>query len=301
MTQDKLNLENINSQAKENYSKFVLDSENKYRNQILNISKKIKDSHGQIRFVLIAGPSSSGKTTTSKILEKAIENEGFDALALSIDDFFVEREETPKWENGEYNFETADAVDWTLMAKCLSELIKGKEVLLPTFNFLTGKKEFNTKKSIDENTIIVIEGLHALNPILDNIIPVRQALKVYISTNTNIYYNNKLYYSNEEIRLYRRIIRDLYNRGASIDDTLKIWERVRNGERLYIDPFVETAEYTVNTFHDYELCVYKDLFLNLKNDTKSFKDIVTKLTPFEDIHKSAVPNDSLLNEFIPQN
>ena len=298
---EKLTVEYINSNITNDCAKFIEFCENSYKSQIYEIAQKVKNSNGEIKFVMLAGPSSSGKTTTSKILVDAIKKQGFFAKELSLDDFFVNRIETPKWEDGRYNYETFESIDWNLFSECMSCLLEGKPVNLPTYNFVTGEKEFYGKTTVDENTVFIIEGLHALNPIIDKVIPKRNSIKVYISTNTEIEFKNKKYISNTDVRLFRRIIRDFHTRATTVDQTLESWQTVRLGENLYIDPFVEQAEILINTFHPYELCVYKSIFKTFENNSKSLDDIKKTLSVFEELEKNVVPKDSVLQEFIPKN
>ncbi len=301
MTKETLTVDYINTEVKNNANEFIDFCENNYRNQIYEIVKNVKNSNGAIHFVLIAGPSSSGKTTSSKILANMLKAEGYTALAISLDDFFVERHETPMWDDGEYNYETADAIDWVLFSKCMKGLLDGNPVFLPTYNFATGHKEFFGETIMKEKTIFVVEGLHALNPIIDNYIPKRKSFKVYIETNSDIKLNNELYIENDSVRLYRRIIRDLFTRSTSVEKTLYLWRKVIIGESLYIDPFIDTADFTVNTFHPYELCVYKTLFCELKSSSSLLEEFEKKLMVFENLQKTVVPKNSVLQEFIPQN
>ena len=298
---EKLTVEYINNQIDKNCDEFVKQCEDKYKSQIFEVAKKVKDSNGTIQFVMVAGPSSSGKTTTSKILVDALKDNGFFAKELSLDDFFVNRLSTPKWEDGSYNYETSDAIDWNLFSKCMSDLLEGKSVKLPTYNFVTGEKEFFGETKLQENTVFIIEGLHALNPIIDNIIPKRKSFKIYISTNTTVENDNQEYIANNTVRLFRRIIRDFHTRATTVEDTLENWERVKLGENLYIDPFVEQAEFSINTFHPYELSVYKNIFATFQNQCESLDEIKHILSVFTELDKSIVPQDSVIQEFIPKN
>ena len=298
---EKITVEYINNSVENNYVEFVEQCENKYKSQIFEVVKKVKDSNGTIQFVMVAGPSSSGKTTTSKILVDVLKANGFFAKELSLDDFFVNRLNTPKWEDGTYNYETFESIDWNLFSNCMSSLLEGKSVKLPTYNFMSGEKEFYGETKLQENTVFIIEGLHALNPIIDNIIPKRKSFKIYISTNTTIKKDKQEYISNDTVRLFRRIIRDFHTRATTVEDTLKNWQRVKLGENLYIEPFVEQAEYFINTFHPYELCIYKTIFETFQNDCESLNEIKKVLEVFKNLDKTLVPKDSVIQEFIPKN
>lgn len=297
---EQISIEKINLQINENAENFVLECENNYKNQINNVVSELK-TNNNIKFIMIAGPSSSGKTTTSKILKEMLETENINALALSLDDYFLERIETPLWPDGSLNFETAESIDWELFGTCTKALLNGDQATLPTYNFVTGSKEFKQSVKIPKDTIVIVEGLHALNPIIDKFIPKKNSLKVYISARTNITLNGEIYISHKDVRLYRRMIRDLYTRATSIDDTLEMWEKVRLGEKLYIDPFVDSADLSINTFHAYEMNVYKTMFENIKNQSSSIMEILNTLAPFEPLSENIVPKTSVLKEFTSKN
>ncbi len=296
MEAEKITLEEINKNIKKNSKEYINFCENIYKNQVLEAALNVMNN-SDVQFILLAGPSSSGKTTTSKILRKVFEEHGYSALELSLDDFFVDRVDTPLWDDGEYNYETFDAIDWTLFSLCMQGLLKGASVKLPTYNFLTGNKEFGDATKLPKNSIVIIEGLHALNPIIDQFIPTNKSFKIYISVNTDIFKNGCPYLEHESIRLCRRMIRDLHHRGNSIEETLKTWKKVGIGENLYINPFVELAEYTINSFHPYEICVYNKILEEMKNE--SLKDTLKKLHHFEKLDENKVPSDSVLQEFMP--
>ena len=291
------NLEDINNKAK-NINAFVAECEKKYKNQVVDSALKALDKT-DLKFVLLAGPSSSGKTTTSKILKRVFEDNGYDAMTLSLDDFFVERVETPLWEDGTYNYETFDAIDWTLFSLCMQGLLNGDAVHLPTYNFITGAKEFGEATVMHDNTIVIIEGLHALNPIIDQFIPTEKSFKIYISVNTDIYLDDTPYIDHETVRLFRRMIRDLHNRGNSIEETLSTWQKVGIGENLYINPYIERAEYKINSFHGYELCVMNKVFEDLLGKNIENENIA-RLKLFERLDVDVVPQNSVLQEFMPK-
>lgn len=297
MKTKKINLEEINKKVKDHAIEYINYCESVYKHQVYESAINVMNN-SDIKFVLLAGPSSSGKTTTSKILKKIFEEHGYNALTLSLDDFFVERVETPLWEDGEYNYETFDAIDWTLFSLCTQGLLKGNEVRLPTYNFITGSKEFGKPTTLPNNSIIIIEGLHALNPIIDQFIPTNKSFKIYISVNTDIYKEDNLYIEHDTIRLCRRMIRDLHHRGNSIDETLRVWQKVGIGESLYINPYVELAEYTINSFHPYEVCVYNKILSNINNNV--LENTLKKLHYFEKLDEKCVPKDSVLQEFMPK-
>ena len=299
MNQKQITTKEINDKIDKNINIFVEECENIYKNQIIEAVKNIvKNKH--IKFVLLAGPSSSGKTTTSKILSAEINKNGYNALPLSLDDFFVERHETPLWEDGTYNYETSDAIDWHLFSECTKGLLSGQTVDLPTYNFVTGYKEFGKLTKLEDNTIVIIEGLHALNPVIDKFIPKENCYKIYLSVNTDVCFENSEKLEHYQIRLFRRIIRDLHTRSTSVKETLEIWEKVRKGELLYISPFIDTADYLIDSFHAYELGVYKSILEHLNSTEKTLDEVVDMLDEIKSLPQNIVPKDSVLQEFIPK-
>ncbi|MBO7508119.1 MAG: nucleoside kinase, partial [Clostridia bacterium] len=185
MNTKRVDIEFINKNIVSDHKQYILECEKNYKNQIYEATNNIIKKGG-VKFVMLAGPSSSGKTTPSKILVEKLEENGLKALPISLDDFFVERIDTPKWEDGSYNYESVDAIDWRLFSKCMEELLEGKPCFLPTYNFADGKKYFSNATSMHENTIVIIEGLHALNPVIDNFIPTTESYKIYISVNSSL-------------------------------------------------------------------------------------------------------------------
>jgi len=301
MNSNRINIEEINQNITNDSNLVIEESEQFFKAQVNKIANYLMENKN-VNFVLLAGPSSSGKTTTSKILSQNLKNNGFDAIAISLDDFFVEREETPLWKDGTYNYETYDAIDWKLFGKCMQDLLQNKPVFLPIYNFKTGYKETsNVATELKNDTIVIIEGLHALNPIIDKYIPVQQSLKVYASVNTDIYKNKKMFMQKENIRFFRRMIRDLFTRNISIEKTIEYWQKVNLGEELYIKPFVDRAEIKIDSFHPYELGVYNNV-MNVFNHFSSnqLSEAKQVLSNFCEIDFKSVPQSSVLQEFIPK-
>ena len=298
MEAKKIKLEDINKKIKEDKREYISVCENEYKRQIFEVVDNVlKDNN--IKFVLLAGPSSSGKTTTSKIMKNAFESCGRNVLVLSLDDFFVDRDKTPFWDDGEPNYETFDAIDWTLFSLCMQGLLRGNAVHLPTFDFVTGKKEFGSATIMEQSSVVIVEGLHALNPIIDQFIPQNKSYKVYISVNTDLFFDGEPYIEHQTIRMMRRLIRDVYRGKVSFDETKRIWQKVMIGENLYINPYIETSKYQINSFHEYEVCLYKTVFEQFESKI-GVEDIVKKLEPLIELNKDVVPKNSVLQEFMPK-
>lgn len=297
----KLNKEILNGNEKE----LILLAEALHEKKISDIADKIVNKN-DVKVVLIAGPSSSGKTTFAKRLGLQLRLNGLKPVTISVDNYFVERTETPLDENGNYNFECLEAIDLKLFNHDLIELLKGNEILMPTFNFKTGHKEYTGETmKLGKDEILVIEGIHCLNDKLTSAIPRENKYKIYISNLTvlNIDYFNRI--STTDSRLIRRIVRDYKFRSYNAIHTLQIWNSVNRGEEQYIYPFQEEADSMFNTSLIYEFCVLKKFAVPLLESINSSyaeyseaRRLLEFLKYFETIDIENVPKNSLLREFI---
>lgn len=274
-------------------------------NRLLGVAEKINDKKRRIKIVLIAGPSSSGKTTTSKKLCMYLESFGLHPKVLSMDDFFVERKDNPKDEDGKYDYECLEALDLKLFDKTIGNLLEGKETKVPTYDFIVGSKSFGNTLKLDEKDILVIEGIHALDEKILTNIPKDKKFKIYISplTELNIDTHNRI--STTDCRLLRRIVRDARTRGRSVEDSIKTWPSVRKGEELYIFPCQDEADVTINTALIYELGVLRTyvepLLYDVPTDSPVYEEakrLLKFIRLFLPIPSDAVPQDSILREFI---
>lgn len=291
--------------TKGNVNEAVLVQEALQEKKIAEIATEIAQKP-QVKFVLIAGPSSSGKTTFSHRLSIQLRANGLVPHPIAVDNYFVEREETPKDENGEYDFECLEAVDVELFNKQMRELLAGKEVVIPKFNFVTGKKEYGTQtKKLGPNDVLVIEGIHCLNPKLTEALADENKFKIYISalTQLNIDEHNRI--PTTDGRLVRRIVRDARTRGASAQRTIQMWPSVRRGEEKNIFPYQEEADVMFNSALIYELAVLKPYveaqLFGMDRDCPEWveaKRLLKFLDYFVGIGSENVPTNSLLREFI---
>ena len=259
-----------------------------------------------IKFILIAGPSSSGKTTFSHRLSIQLRANGLVPHPIAVDNYFVEREETPKDENGEYDFECLEAVDTKLFNRQMQELLEGKEVVLPRFNFVSGRKEYDgKKKQLGPNDVLVIEGIHCLNPKMTEQLADEHKFKIYISalTQLNIDEHNRI--PSTDGRLIRRIVRDARTRGTSAGNTIRMWNSVRRGEEKNIFPYQEEADIMFNSALIYELAVLKpyveaQLFAIDRRlpEYLEAKRLLKFMDYFVGIGSENIPTNSLLREFV---
>lgn len=292
----------INGKIKE----FIELNEIKQNNDLLEIANKIQNNINDIKIVLIAGPSSSGKTTTCKKLALYLKSKGLNPFTLSTDDFFKDRKDTPKNEKGEYEYDIPEAIDMDLFNEKLDALLKGEETTLPTYNFLTGEKEYkHPPVSLKNRDLLIVEGIHTLNELLTSKIPRENKLKIYISPFTPLGLDRHNHVSTVDLRLIRRIVRDARTRGYNAVDTLKSWRNVRISEEKYIFPYQKEADIVLNTALIYELGILKTfavpLLYNVNYKSEYYteaKRIINFLKIFLNIPESALPETALLREFV---
>ena len=280
-------------------------SETLMNNRIVDQVKDIKKSGRKVKIVLIAGPSSSGKTTSCSKLAMYLRSFGLTPQMISMDNFFKDRTDTPRKENGEYDFECLEAIDLKLFNKTIKDLLEGKKVKMPTFDFYSGEKKFKTEMILKDTDILLVEGIHALNPKLLADIPKENKYKVYLSplTAVNIDRDNRM--STTDNRLLRRMIRDNRTRGYNVSQTLALWDDVREGEEKYIFAYQDEADFVFNTSLIYEFCVLKTyvlpLLYSVRSDDPNYSEAVRLmkvLNVFLPIPSEAIPEDSILREFI---
>jgi len=263
-------------------------------------------NRGGVKMVLISGPSSSGKTTTCKRLSVQLAVHGYHPVQISVDDFFVERDETPRDKNGKFDFEALEAVDLPLFNRTLTDLIDGKRVELPTFDFTKGTKIWTGKSiQLDEKSIMVIEGIHCLNPKLTEQVPDEVKFKIFVSALTSISIDRQNPIPTADNRLIRRIVRDYNYRGYSAVETLRRWRSVRNGEEKNIFPFQENADEMINTSLIFELGLLKTYAMSILDavpeSLPEYAEAVRLrkfLSYFKSIPEEKVPGTSILREFV---
>ena len=284
---------------------FVNMCETKHNNMLAELGQIIEKDIDNIRLIAIAGPSSSGKTTFSNRLRIELMSRGINPLRISIDDYYLPKNQAPLDENGNPDLEHIEALDIDLFNEHMLKLIQGEEITLPSFNFKTGIREDGLKCKVDSKTPIIIEGIHALNDILTSSIPKHQKFKIYISPQIQINVDNHNPISLTDIRLLRRIVRDKKSRNTSAEKTLEMWSSVRRGEFNWIYPNQEGANYIFNSELTYELCVMKKYALPalqaINNDHPYFimaNRLIKFLKHFKDIDDKFVPCNSLLREFL---
>ena len=296
----------INEKIRNDPSLFVNECEAEYCGIVKNLAEHVSRDD-DIKIVAIAGPSSSGKTTTAHLLEKELLKLNETVQVISLDDFYLTSDKLPVLKNGEKDFESVNSLDIELLEVCFKDIITHGKASVPKFDFMTKqrKKEL-TNIDIGNKGIVIVEGLHALNPLITDLVERKNIFKVYISVNKNVVDEdgNKLI-SSRQIRMIRRILRDEIFRNSPVFETLKMWKGVIEGERENLYKFKPTADMHLTTFHPYELGLYKNRFLKLKEGADSsypyyeeFMYLEEMIEKFESVDRKLVPENSLLREFI---
>jgi uridine kinase len=273
--------------------------------RLLDIARKIS-ANSNIKIVLIAGPSSSGKTTTSKKLSLYLRSMGLKPYPLSIDDYFYDRDKTPLKENGKPDFEAVSAINLELFNEHLKKLLNYEEVLLPEYNFINGKSEFNNRRlKLDEKGILIIEGLHALNEEFTKSVDSSNKYKIYISPLTGINLDNHNRISTSDNRILRRMVRDNQYRGYKANVTLSKWQDVREGEEKYVFPYQDAADVVFNTSLVYELGVLRlyaePLLFSVEESDPYYGEAIRLLNILRNVlpaTSDSIPLDSIIREFI---
>ena len=288
-----------------NINELILVQEALQEKKLAEIAEKIVSDKSK-KFIMIAGPSSSGKTTTSRRLAIQLRTHGLKPHQISLDNYFVDRHLTPLDEDGNYNFECLEALDIEGFNKDMTDLLNQKTVEMPSFNFKTGKREYNGKyMTLGENDVLVIEGIHGLNDKLSYSLPKESKFKIYLSalTQLNVDEHNRI--PTTDGRLLRRMVRDARTRGASAQKTISMWNSVRRGEEMYIFPFQEQADVMFNSASIYELAVLKQyaepLLFNIRPDEPEYleaKRLLKFLDYFLGVAPDNIPINSIVREFV---
>lgn len=304
VTNKKYTCDEINLLALEP-KKFLDDCSYDYHSRVSEVAEKIfKDKSKKI--VMLAGPSSSGKTTTAKLLSEMLIKKGSRAYTVSLDDFYYPRSVGyPLDENGKPDYECVEALDIELLHLCFGELLKNGSAEFPVFDFNSGERINNAKKvALSENDVIIVEGLHALNPVITETLDEKSLYRIYVSVSSRIYeQNGEVLLSKRDLRFVRRIVRDYAFRSTSPERTFEIWQSVMKGEDKYLFPFEENADIKLNSFHPCEPCVLSAKAIRLLKTVTSgeYKEkaalLINKLKQFKNTDYSILPEDSLLREF----
>jgi uridine kinase len=296
-TRSKIEIQNVNDEVIKNPVEFIKECESRYQSQIADVIDDVL-SLKDIKIILLAGPSSAGKTTSANLMRDELLKRDIGAAVISMDNFFINRDVTPMLEDGSYDFENVTTVDIPYFKQFIDDILETRTAKMPIFDFITGMRE---KEYLDvfleDNSVIIIEGIHALNPIILNNHE-NQVYKVFVNPNAEYYNADEKIVHVRELRRIRRMIRDFYNRGIKPHETLKNWKHVVAGEKSFIFPFKEKANYILDSTHAYELPMYKKYLPALLDGSKEAEEIAEDLSYFSPLSATFVPEDSLLREFL---
>lgn len=288
-----------------NPKEFLENCTNDYHSRVNEAAKTVFNMANK-RIIMLAGPSSSGKTTTAKLLSKSIESLGANAYTVSLDDFYFSRStgRYPLDENGKPDYETVDALDIELIHKCFGELLGKGRSTLPVFDFTCGERRDGAREIVlTGNDVIIVEGLHALNPVITDNLPDESLFRLYVSVSSRIYSDDsQVLLSKRNLRFIRRMVRDYGFRAMPPYRTFEIWSSVMRGEDRYLFPFEPLADLKLDSFHPCEPCVLAPQAINLLDGVdgefaKDAAELKDKLSQFTKLDFSSLPSDSLLREF----
>mgnify|MGYP003290653857 CR=1 FL=1 len=295
-------LSQINYEAQNDTAAFISAAEERYSFALDCVIERIINNKC-VEIVLLAGPSCSGKTTTANKLRERLADKGHKAYTISLDDFYRNSTDAIIGDDGKPDFETVHALDLDLLEKVLKKLVKERTAKIPHFDFDTGIRTDNAFEiTLDEGDVVILEGLHALNPIIYGYLPAEALLKIYISVSTRIYDDSGyVILTKRDLRLIRRTVRDYHSRSSSVENTFDMWDGVLEGENKYLAPYKYCADILIDTIHNYEPCVFKsralELFKTVEPDSVWFAEtqrLTEKLVLFSDIAEEKVPRSSLL-------
>ena len=299
-----ITLEKINNSVLDNKDEFIRQCEKAYLTQLDRITEKIYSLDGRV-LVMLAGPSSSGKTTTANILKRDIESRGRHAVVISLDDFYRDQTESFYFEDGTVDYETVKSLDTEYIIECMENFLHKGKADIPYFSFQTKCREGYNEVRVCEDEIIIVEGLHALNPVITECLERENIIKLYVSVSSRIYNDGSVFLTKRDIRFIRRLIRDYHFRNSSVENTFYLWKGVRMGEDRYLFPYSERADIKIDSIHPYEVCIFKDIAVKLLDHIGSdsiyylsAKELKDKLSQFTSLGEDCVPCNSLLKEFI---
>lgn len=303
-------MEKVNETLKQGYGvKLINICEARQERKYAEVADQILWNHGQKRIVMMSGPSSSGKTSSSHRIAQQCIAVGLIPKVIELDNYFVSRDRTPRDENGEYDFEALEAMDIELLGNQLNELLAGREVELPRFDFVEGRQIFEGRKmKLEDGDVLFMEGIHALNPALTPSVDQERIFKVYISALTSLPGGEKVHYSTTDKRLLRRIVRDNRTRGISPEENILRWPSVRRGETRNIFPYEENADIVFNssTLYDMPLLKYyaEPLLYGVSEASPAYGkavsliELLTHVTALKPAEIAAIPPTSIMREFI---
>ena len=301
-------LRHINDAVKNSPQELIYQMEHQYRKRVNEIADFVMTAGPGRKLVMIAGPSSSGKTTTANMIVERVKASGANAVRLSLDDFFKGERKAPLLPNGVYDYESVYALDIELMHECMAALLAHGRCMMPRFDFSTkSPAPERYPLEIGENDVVIVEGIHALNSIITDCLPDDKMVKIYISVKQGIKEGDEEVISARQIRFLRRLVRDYKFRSSAPNRTFEMWPQVQRGEELYISPYKRTATVTINSIHIYEVNAIADKAIEILGqigeDSPYYAEAqgyIKSLALFENLDERLIPADSMIREFIGQ-
>ncbi len=282
----------------------IAAAEKRYKKFVSDMATRVA-KNDNIRIILLAGPSGSGKTTTANLLADRIRHEGLSSFVISLDDFYRDSTDPlyPRLESGERDYETVEALNIPDIVRVLSDIAEGRDFSVPHYDFKVGHRTEETKYEKMSHGCVIIEGLHALNPIIFECLPKERLLRIFISVSTNINDGGRRILSGRKLRFVRRMVRDNIYRGADAEQTISMWFNVIAGEEKHLYPYRNFADVDFNTFHEFEPCVMRRFAEELISESliqksEYVRTVATALAMAQPIDEALVPEDSLMREFI---
>ena len=304
MTKACLQFDSVNRAAQEDWVGLVEETEEGYARKIDGVARRILA--GNARIIMLAGPSGSGKTTTASFLAARLTELGRPTRVVSLDDFYLHPKDMPLDDQGKPDFETVHALDLPHLRACLQELFSLGRCELPVFDFINHRIDGQTRLlELGDDHGVIFEGLHALNPLICDCLPAQALYRLYVHLGRDIFCGNRVLLSARDLRLVRRMIRDVRFRSSPPSNTLAMWQGVVRGEERYLHPFIHTAEEQLDSLHEYEPCIFRNLFLELLEQvhpedphSAMVRRVGDALISFPPMAADQVPEGSLLREFI---
>lgn len=301
-----LKLDEINERVHTDPTGFVQEESERFREEIDALARFLSTGFDNHCLVMLSGPSSSGKTTTALTICDRMRELGVDAYTISMDNFYRGREQAPRLADGTYDYEALEALRLDELERCMRELIRDGHTLLPKFDFQSGQPSPRMDElSIQKNSVVIFEGIHAINPYFEKHLPSESIFKVFVNTVSPIYDGYTKLVARRDLRLTRRMLRDERFRNSPVTNTLNMWQQVVRGENAYMFPYVDTVDYLIDTTHAYEPCVFAPLLLpalkTVPEDNEHIevaRHLVSSLSEFEPLSLDYMPKNALLREFV---
>lgn len=301
-----LRLQEINRKIETVPESFIEEENDRYFDELDALTRRLTVNLHTRCLVMLSGPSSSGKTTSALLLRDNLREMGVDAHTVSLDDFYKGRGQAPQLEDGSYDYETPEALNLPVLRQCMESLIKEGRADLPQFDFVKGAPAEETRElRIARDSVVIFEGIHALNPLFEEQLPQENLFKVFVNTISPVYDGSDKLLARRDLRLIRRLLRDERFRSSSLENTMSMWPQVTRGEKLYMFPYVDTVDYVIDTTHAYEPCVFAPELLPLLDTVDPASPYAPKLAQLRDklarftpLAESMLPRRTLLREFL---